>query len=150
MKSKIEAKHAIEEGKEFKVHINWNDPTWELRRKQLMDSLPDDTKKSEIIERQNIMVIRESCFNVAMEYLSKLFTYKISESEFTEQKKIVESQLRPQYELYKQQNPQADEKVLLANIEDIAKKSIMRSLIFEEIAKMKNITVWLILISREY
>ncbi len=142
MKSIIEQKKDLEEGKVLKVDINWADPFWDLRRKQLVSSLPGNTTKDEIIERTNTLIIKESCFNIAMEHLSKVFAFKISESELKQYKELVESQLRPQYEEFKKTNPKdATEEVYNARVNDIATKTIMRALIFDQIAKIKNISV---------
>lgn len=141
MKSTIEKKADLEEGKVITVEINWNDPNWELRKNQLVAALPDTTTKKEIGERIQTMIMRESCFNKAMDHLSKAFSFKLSESELKDQIALIDQQLRPQFEEAKKYNPDLKEQVLIDNETAIAKTAIMRELIFQEIQKLKNVTI---------
>ncbi len=141
MKSVIEKKKDLEEGKEFVVEINPADPIWDIRRKQLIEALPGNTTKDEIIQRVNNMMIRESCFNVAMDHLSKVFAFKIAESELKEQKELIGAQMRPQFEAMKSQGADITEEMYEKRLNEMATKTIMKELIYGEIAKIKNITI---------
>ncbi len=141
MKSVIEKKKDLEEGKELIVDINPADPIWDLRKKQLVDTLPGNTTKDEIIQRVNNMMIRESCFNVAMDHLSKVYAFKIAESELKEQKELIGSQIRAQYEAMKAQGADLTEELYEKRLNEMATRLIMKELIYGEIVKLKNVTI---------
>ncbi len=142
MKSIIEKRLGIEEGKVLKITIDWQNPMWEQRRAQLYSSLPDTVTKKEMEDRFTNLVLRESFFNKAMDYLSKQYTFKISESELKEKTEEFKVQMKPTFEEANKHNPgSVSEQQFNDFCKNQATTLIIRELIFEDIAKDKKIVV---------
>ncbi len=141
MKSQIEKKNDIDFEVKLKVTQDQINPEHiRIRTMQLMNILPDTMTKKEIEQRVNSMISRELAHNVIMDYLSKQYTYKISESELKEIQERVKVDI---INSEKRNNPNAkiDEKVIDTNARTIASRIIIKTLIYELIAKENNIEV---------
>ena len=141
MKSQIEKKNNIDFDVKLKVTQEQISPEHiRIRTMQLMNVLPDTMTKKEIEQRVNSIISRELAHNVIMDYLSKQYTYKISESELKQIQERVKADI---INSEKRNNPNAkfDEKVIDTNSRTIASRIIIKTLIYDLIAKENNIEV---------
>ncbi len=130
MKSKINKIQEIKYDKEFVIKQLYADPKMlKLHEERLKSLLPKDTPEEEIKKRIHIMVVKENSFNIVMEYLSKLYKYDISD----EESKNIFKKITNQFKLDAEKDAE--------KIKNISEKIIIKSLIFEEFAKEKSITV---------
>lgn len=145
MKSKIEKKNEIDFSKELiaKSYV----PSEELiqaHMSRLVNVLPDTVTKKEIREKALAILYREAAYNEIMEYLSKQFTYKISETELQEFIDRIKANINIQSLITKGENKERnkeEQEQFNKYATDLATKVVIKGLIYEVLQKDYKIEV---------
>ncbi|MDR0857280.1 MAG: hypothetical protein LBM76_02740 [Mycoplasmataceae bacterium] len=131
MNSTIKETTKIEEGKEIILTKLFADPAIVQQHRSQLMQIFKDAKATEIEQKIQNIVVKENVFNAVMEDLSKHFEFTFDEAEL----KLAKDKIKNNFISRGAKDIPEDA------LDNIAKKSIMKSLIFSFIEKQKGLSI---------